>query len=1155
MTENAAPPSGRPLVIVVLPRIVELVVQQDRALTPALFSHRRRSYALRRERLLEIVDVDELGLDERVSLPSEVVLVAQERQIRLGGRALSHGLRTWRLAFAALAVLRLSEASARGALSLARVHGRIDRIGRDAFAEIESVLAREGRLFDEDGLVRIYSEFLVLHAELEAFVSAAGALDTYFPSMAGRQGEMADLVAQDLNPREILMAVKPEGVELPIPSSVGGDQGEADEDDSFEKPLPPLRPHSKKYQRLVGWASAALSRGNAVLGAILYRRASRFAPDQARTAEAEEKAHEVIDQLVERLRRGLASPDGQVESWRQALTDLFDQSSRGFWNTNKRLLHDLQKVCVDCEEERLGLDLFGFLRSFGRRPLRRPLVNQREVLMAKHLRAAASRVTKARLTSRQRATLSNLLRDAAASAESQLRERLRPRIARSLNEQGLRPENLPERVAHAKMVEELLDGIVRKGHLTIGDVRDAVSRSQLKLSDLTVGELWWGDAILRADRRLTRLLHGVYRRGDFYLRGLQRLSSLFFGRPSGRFFIEYAAVPFGGAYLIIKAGHIVREKLSGKGGEEGVDPSWLARSTEIPEGLWEALRVPESWRFDAFPNMVPGVLVMGFFLMGLLHSPGFRSFVWAVTQTVFRVLKHVVVDFPRWIVGLEWARWILRSRLAKVLRRYLIAPLIPTIVLYAVVSVLFDFGRFTAIGVFLLIFGALDYVLNSRVGRRFEERVGAWVGRFWYRFHVQFIRSLFESVMALFRRFLEITERLIYAIDEWLLFRRGENRLSLFVKGILGTLWSVVAYGIRFCVTLLIEPQINPIKHFPVVTVSHKILLPSQPFLANWMAPAIGNPMAYTVAGAVVFVLPGVAGFLVWELKSNWRLYRANRDVALQPVAVGSHGESLAGLLKPGFHSGLVGKLHARKRRAVQQSDPHRRRRLLGKPQERLLQLDLAVKRHVERELFGLLQEARVLGGRVLKVSDVELLPSGIHLRLVAGRDLAPLHLHFLTERDWLGVKVVDPGWLRELEPEGQAAVAKALAGFYKLSGVGLVDEQVRRVLDIPGLVYHLRWSELEVWGEKNRDATVTYGLRTWGTVRPHPSGCAKALGFRPVNRKQLLFGERDLPWEDWVRFWSGESLRAASANPVLASAEELIPVSGERAAPKVESV
>ena len=42
----------------------------------------------------------------------------------------------------------------------------------------------------------------------------------------------------------------------------------------------------------------------------------------------------------------------------------------------------------------------------------------------------------------------------------------------------------------------------------------------------------------------------------------------------------------------------------------------------------------------------------------------------------------------------------------------------------------------------------------------------------------------------------------------------------------LGLVWVVVAYLVRIYVNLLIEPQVNPIKHFPVVTVSHKVILP-----------------------------------------------------------------------------------------------------------------------------------------------------------------------------------------------------------------------------------------------------------------------------------------------------------------------------------------
>ena len=46
-------------------------------------------------------------------------------------------------------------------------------------------------------------------------------------------------------------------------------------------------------------------------------------------------------------------------------------------------------------------------------------------------------------------------------------------------------------------------------------------------------------------------------------------------------------------------------------------------------------------------------------------------------------------------------------------------------------------------------------------------------------------------------------------------------------------------------------------------------------------------------------VIPGIFGFLAWELKENWKLYRANRPKTLRPVQVGSHGESLARLIAP----------------------------------------------------------------------------------------------------------------------------------------------------------------------------------------------------------------------------------------------------------------
>src|SRR5262249_45947598 len=159
-----------------------------------------------------------------------------------------------------------------------------------------------------------------------------------------------------------------------------------------------------------------------------------------------------------------------------------------------------------------------------------------------------------------------------------------------------------------------------------------------------------------------------------------------------------------------------------------------------------------------------------------------------------------------------------------------------------------------------------------------------------------------------FKRFLEAVDRFLYAVDEWLRFRTGEGRLTLVWKTIAGILWGGVAYVLRFVLILFIEPQINPIKHFPVVTISHKLLLPTIPAVTEVLIQSFGisTVAAGTLATVIVGKIPGVFGFLVWELKENWRLYRANRPATLRPDVIGHHGETLPRLLKPGFHSGTL---------------------------------------------------------------------------------------------------------------------------------------------------------------------------------------------------------------------------------------------------------
>src|SRR5262249_13592112 len=78
----------------------------------------------------------------------------------------------------------------------------------------------------------------------------------------------------------------------------------------------------------------------------------------------------------------------------------------------------------------------------------------------------------------------------------------------------------------------------------------------------------------------------------------------------------------------------------------------------------------------------------------------------------------------------------------------------------------------------------------------------------------------------------------------------------------------------------------------------------------------LGKPLAYVIATINLHGIPGAAGFLVWEFKENWSLYRANRRRTLGPVVIGHHGETMPLLLRPGFHSGTLRKCYARIRRA-----------------------------------------------------------------------------------------------------------------------------------------------------------------------------------------------------------------------------------------------
>jgi hypothetical protein len=353
-------------------------------------------------------------------------------------------------------------------------------------------------------------------------------------------------------------------------------------------------------------------------------------------------------------------------------------------------------------------------------------------------------------------------------------------------------------------------------------------------------------------------------------------------------------------------------------------------------------------------------------------------------------------------------------------------------------------------------------------------------------------------------------------VDEWLRFHSGEGRLALVCKPVLGLLWFGVTYTVRIVINLFVEPTFNPIKHFPVVTVTAKLIFP---FVGTWpvafaapLEPYLGKVLALFLGQAAFWLLPGLGGFLVWELKENWKLYRANQSPTLDPEIVGHHGETVLRLLRPGLHSGTLPKLYAKLRRS--------RGRFARRQYEALGGVEESLRRFTARDLLAILAASKAWSAATpLDVGTIRLGSNRIRIELRAARGPAEsLHVEFEQHGGWLlaGLAPHPAGasWLGRATPEQALAFRDALAGFYKLAGVALVREQVQAALP-RGAEYEVTDEGLVVWPDASRADGVVYPLEPGPQLQPSPAEGHPAL---PVG--EVLFRSTPVRWDDWVQTW-----------------------------------
>jgi hypothetical protein len=1062
----------------------------------------------------------------------------------------------WQVLFEAEVMREIDRKRESGVLTPAACTQRLNQFGEAVGREIRYVLESEHLVDpeanDDGARFRAFAATYLVTATFAPYRIAA-----LFPSLpTGAIVESA--LAADIDFAGLLArsrpagALDPEREPDPIASWTATDTRIAS---------PPTRLPAQSAA-LLGQALEAEKKGNNVRAAILRTTVAAAGGEDRMLAVS--GAVTALGKLVDALGDLFAWDHETRREWRQALVPLLEPASAGIWPHAARCLYELQTIPADIAREVFAIDLPEAIRTFGRRPVTRPLPRAKAVRLLMHLKKAHSQLLRAGLGPANHLRLDGLFHHQLKKTERAIRDEFTPIIADALSRAGLVPGNMVEDVARDKLIAELLDRVCDRGYLRIGDLRDAIARNRLKMPDLAgPREFLRGDALLRADSNLAYALDGVYRRGEFYLRWIQRFSALFFGTPIGRLFTLFIALPFGGAYLTLMAEEEMRHIAGGlisaivnpatakaaskppaeqppppppantdlieadevdvvEIDDEGnveivineVKPGTItSEETDVndqgelvlkdPVDRAEAVREVISKSVVAIPTEVephhrsavtswPVVLSFGCFLLLAIHVPPFRRLVLLILATFWWVIRGILWDIPMGIWRSAAVRAIRQSLAVRLIRRYLWSPLLVSAAFYAIVSL----PLFVPIPIppgymrpvlvvhsFLLQWGwavwaVLTLAYNTPWGWVIQDRVAEAISDWWRVVRVNLLPGLLSTIIDWFRMLANWIERQLYAVDEWLRYRGGDSHGSFAVKALLGLLWFPIAYVFRFAFYLLLEPQINPLKHFPVVTVSHKMLLPlvvtkDHNNELSMFGELIANQTGWGIAKSnywgfmIIAGIPGIFGFMAWEFVANWQMYRANRSMRLRPVMLGSHGETMRGMLRPGFHSGTVPKIFRKIR--------HARRERISRFRHDLDHAAEGIHRFIERELVHVLARWPEWGGLQLQVEAVRFGCQRVVIELAApdlGRDLFAFGFENVGGR--IEATIEQLGWADKLTEPQRTAFTTALRGILDMAAAERVDGRGRtdESTIVPGfdcLTGQVCWEEwVERWTAKS---------------------------------------------------------------------------------------
>jgi hypothetical protein len=538
------------------------------------------------------------------------------------------------------------------------------------------------------------------------------------------------------------------------------------------------------------------------------------------------------------------------------------------------------------------------------------------------------------------------------------------------------------------------------------------------------------------------------------------------------------------------------------------------------------------------------------FLIGLIHVPAIRTACRRLGRLALRVIHGLVIDLPAWVLSVPMLRQLVNSWPFQLWASYLLKPLLICGLLYLKIpnSALFQ-SALGAIATFL----AINFILNSRLGIAAGNSLKVATVKLVELLGAGLIPGLFRLAMRVFKQVLDTVDYVLFTVDEWLRFRSGDSEFSLVMRTVLGVLWFPVSYLARFYTVVLIEPGFNPVKA-PVAILAAKFMVPFLATLPELLIDPLrgylGNVGAILIGAPTIWLLPDAFAFLFWEMKENWRLYRANRQPTLGPVSVGPHGETVRQLLQPGFHSGTIPRLYSRLRHTEAEALTTSNWRAARVNWNALHEVGRRLRRMVDRELATLLEQSPSWKGQRLHAGQAALALTRIRIELVHEAFPAePVWLELEFHAGWLVGCVRTTGWLDRLTVPQRQAVTTALAGFYKLAGVDLVREQVRANLPpaVPG--YEVTSRGLLLWLNQRNGHVLVYDLHdSKGAVKPRTLDGIPAPDGPVLDVNRVSFTRVPISWKQWVETWEQEQ-NGQAPKPLFSPDVRLLPAGPTAAA------